>query len=72
MLAKEMSGFFFLLSSDLLSTFRDLSWTIRFETDRNRRNSPLQIDHIIIHPDYENYQNDIGRILPMKKGCFLI
>lgn len=58
---KLVLSYFPLFFSDLLSTLKDLSWSIRFETDRQTKSNPVQIDHIIIHPDYKNYQNDIGR-----------
>ena len=47
--------------SNLLSDLDGLSWSIRtesFSSDLSKPGSP--VDDVIIHPDYENYQNDIG------------
>ena len=45
-----------------------LSWTIRTESSLTDFNKPeSQIDDVIIHPDFENYQNDIGRFLTKER-----
>lgn len=48
------------VTNNLLTELDGLSWTIRTDSSTDINKSGIQIDDIIIHPEYENYQNDIA------------
>ena len=53
-----------LFFSNRLTDIDGLSWMIRTESSLTDFKKPEnQIDEVIIHPDFENYQNDIGKFL---------
>ena len=55
--------------SDLISTFGGKEeWiAVLGSEDRSKRKVVLPIESVFIHPNFVNYQNDIGKVLCMKR-----